>query len=333
MKIVSWNLKNIGDNKLNNPFSPIFNAFGLGNNVIDYITGLVMGNPCWNAVPNLSTNPADIFVVIELKTGGSQKGKAISGTCLPTLNNIKAKLNTLAKKNYSNNQNPTYEYDYIVPQITGYHETVGILFNTKKLKVLSAQAFRNNTTQNWINPRTPYGAKFQVLNSTDSFQVVGIHAPPPKGADGVKYRPPINYCTILPTIELATMNNTFIMGDFNCNPASYYNKEQVGGQQVQVFPFTPGLATYITLIPNGTLSSVRTKPANSMQPPANYLSDAYDNIIYNTVLQNGQELVVDLIGKARNMNANNTLLAGTNLLALVNAYNIVSDHLPVVIEW
>jgi hypothetical protein len=332
MKIVSWNLKNIGQTKLSNAFATTFNGYGLGNTVLDYITGLVMGRARWNAVTNLSTNPADVFVVIELKTGGNQKGKAISGTCIPTLNAIKNALNTLVGVLYPNNTNPPYTYDYVVPQVTGYHETVGILYNTKKMKVLSAQAFRDHATQKWINPRTPYGALFQILNSTDAFQVVGIHAPPPKGSDGVKYRPPIDYCTTLPGVSPATMDDTFFMGDFNCNPGSYYVKNVTGGT-AKVYPFT-GLSKYGTLIANGTLSSVRTKPANSQTPPANYLSDAYDNILYNASLQSAEELVVDMIGQARNMNATGTpLLVNTNLLALVNAYNKVSDHLPVVIEW
>jgi hypothetical protein len=333
MKIVSWNLRNIGQTKLANAFSPAFNAFGLGNNVLDYMVGLVMGRPRWNAVAGLSTNPADIFVVIELKTGGTGKGQGISGTCLPTLNGIRTAMNTMVGQIYPGNPNPPYVYNYIVPQIVGYHETVGILYNTQRLNVLSAQAFRDHATQKWINPRTPYGALFQVIGSPDSFQVVGIHAPPPKGGAGVKYRPPIEYCVKLPGIAPAGMANTFIMGDFNCNPASFYVKNIPGGTQ-NVFPFA-GLPAYATLIPNGTLSSVRTKLANGMPPPSNYLSDAYDNIIYNAALPvGGQELVVDLIGQARNMNfLGFPPLVATNPVALINAYNKVSDHMPVVIEW
>src|SRR5689334_11971369 len=144
MKIVSWNLKNIGQSKLTNAFSPTFNAFGLGNNVIDYITGLVMGATRWNAVASLSTNPADIFVVIELKTGGNQKGKAISGTCLPTLNDITGRLNLIVSKKYPGNPDPPYQYDYVIPVIIGYHETVGIIFNKKQLKFIQGNVFRNN---------------------------------------------------------------------------------------------------------------------------------------------------------------------------------------------
>ena len=83
MKIVSWNLRNIGNTKLTNTFTQKYLGFGLGNDVADYVAGLVMGSDRWNAVPNLSTNPADIFVVIELKTGGKKKGGAVSGTCIP----------------------------------------------------------------------------------------------------------------------------------------------------------------------------------------------------------------------------------------------------------
>jgi hypothetical protein len=338
MKIVSWNLRNIGQTKLTNTFGQTFNAFGLGNNVVDYVAGLVMGTNRWNAVPNLSTNPADVFVVIELKSGGNQKGKAISGTCIPTLNDIKAKLNTMVGVRYPANPNPPYIYDYVIPQVVGYHETVGILFNTQRLQLTSAQAFRNNSNQNWINPRTPYGAMFTIKNSNpvQTLQVVGIHAPPPsnKGGNAVKYRPPIDYSNVLRYINPVSLTNTFIMGDFNCNPNSRYTN----GNNVQVAPFQGLLgANFRTFVPNGTLSSVRTKPANANPVPSNYLSDAFDNIIFyvpSFTAQNTNELVVDMIGQARDMSQQNTPnISTTNLVALVNAYNVVSDHMPVVIEW
>lgn len=335
MKIVSWNLKNIGQSKLSNNFSVTFNAYGLGNDVLDYISGLVMGANRWNAIPGLSTNPADIFVMIELKTSGNQKGKAVGGTCLPTLNDVTARLNTLSNLRYPNPNppnpwTPPYVYSYIVPVIVGYHETVGIIYNTRTLQVVSASAFRNNTNQNWINPRTPYGALFKILANNNTFQVIGIHAPPPKGAPALKYRPPIDYCRQLTTIQPAAMSSTYFMGDFNCNPASSYTNGN--GQVLQ--PFT-NLNGYKTFIANGTLSSVRTKIASGLTPPANYLSDAYDNIIFNANLNQGNtgQLVVDMIGNARNMNANPiVVIPVNNPSAVLNAYNKVSDHLPVVIE-
>lgn len=335
MKIVSWNLKNIGQTKLGNNFSPTFNAFGLGNNVLDYISGLVMGTNRWNAIAGLNTTPADIFVMIELKTGGNQKGKAVSGTCLPTINAVTAQLNALSNIRYPNPNppnpwTPPYVYAYATPVIVGYHETVGIIYNTQRLQVLSTYAFRNNTNQNWINPRTPFGSLFKVIGTQNTFQVIGIHAPPPKGAPALKYRPPIDYCRQMSTTTPAGMTNSFFMGDFNCNPASSYTN----GNGVVLQPFT-NMVGFQTFIANGTLSSVRTKVAGTMAPPANYLSDAYDNIIFNAQLNvgNTQELVVDMIGQARNMNAFPIVnVAATNLVAVLNAFNKVSDHLPVVIQ-
>ena len=335
MKIVSWNLKNIGQTKLGNAFSPTFNAFGLGNNVLDYVSGLVMGTTRWNAVANLTTDPADIFVMIELKTGGHQKGRAVSGTCLPTINAVTAQLNVLSNIRYPNPNPPNpwvppYVYAYATPVIVGYHETVGIIYNTRTLQLLSTHAFRNNTNQNWINPRTPFGSLFRVIGTQNTFQVIGIHAPPPKGAQALKYRPPIDYSNFLATTTPAGMTNSFFMGDFNCNPASSYTN----GNGVVVVPFT-GMVGFQTFIPNGTLSSVRTKVAGGLNPPANYLSDAYDNIMFNDplVAANTQQLVVDMIGQARNMNAIPIVnVANTNLVAVLNAFNKVSDHLPVVIQ-
>jgi hypothetical protein len=334
MKIISWNLKNIGQSKLTNTFGQAFNAFGLGNNVVDYISGLVMGTSRWDAVPGLTTNPADVFVVIELKTGGNQKGKAVSGTCIPTLNDIVAKLNTLVGIRYPGNLNPPYHYNYVIPLIVGYHETVGIIFNDKALTFVGANAFRNSTNNTWINPRTPYGAQLKQNATNANFQVVGIHAPPPKGADGIKFRPPIDYSNLLQNITPAGLVNTFIMGDYNCNPASRYTN----GFGNQIAPFQGLLGVnFRTFIPNGTLSSVRTKPANALAPPANYLNDAYDNLIFYvpTLLPaSTSEIVVDMIGQSRDLSKpTKPNISTTNLVALVNAYNKVSDHMPVVIEW
>ncbi|ASU33548.1 exonuclease/endonuclease/phosphatase family protein [Mucilaginibacter xinganensis] len=328
MKIVSWNLRNISLNKLGNAFSPTFNAYGLGNNVLDYMVGLVMGTNRWNAIPNLSTNPADVFVMIELKTGGSQKGRAVSGNCLPALNAVTAALNTLVGLRYPGNPNPPYQYNYAVPLVIGRNETVGIIFNTVSLALVATNAFRNTTNNNWINPRSPFGAQFRIIANNAVFQVVGLHAPPPKGGAALKYRPPIDYCRLLPTTAPAALANTFFMGDFNCNPGSTYTN----GGGAAVSPFT-GLAGFTTQIPNGTLSSVRTKVANAYAPPANYLSDAYDNIIYNDPIPvaNVHQLVVDTIGGARNMNVVPIVYA--NLTGVLNAYNKVSDHLPVAMEW
>jgi hypothetical protein len=357
MKIVSWNLKNIGQNKLNNQFNAGYLAYGLGNNVLDFMMGLVMGSDRWNAVAGLSTTPADVFTVIELKTGGQRKGFGVTGTCLPTLNAIVNAMNLSALTRYGNNN--TYSYTYVVPPVlantngplvTGYHETVGFIYNTVSLTYRTADTLVNDTTGNYILPRTPYGCQFEFVATPGTFmQLIGIHAPPPKGSQATRLRPPIDYCRYLPTSSdgvnnYANMANTMFMGDFNCNPGSSYvsAKRDIHGNNFIIRPFPQLYANgYDSLIPNGTLSSVKTRVAAGAVPPypqTAYLSDAYDNIILNgpaAALGGGSnELVVNMIGESRNMNAVGTPnLLNTNLRALVNAFNTVSDHLPVVIEW
>jgi hypothetical protein len=72
MKIVIWNLKNIGETKLTNSTNAIMAAKGFGSNVLDFMINLVTGNSIWSSV-NPSLDPADVFVVIELKCGGQAK--------------------------------------------------------------------------------------------------------------------------------------------------------------------------------------------------------------------------------------------------------------------
>jgi hypothetical protein len=81
---------------------------------------------------------------------------------------------------------------------------------------------------------------------------------------------------------------------------------------------------------------VRVKVASANPAPANYLSDSFDNIIYNDPIPVAtvNELVVDTIGGARNMNVVPIVnIPNANLTGVLNAYNRVSDHLPVVMEW
>jgi hypothetical protein len=333
MKIVSWNLRNIGNTKLTNTFTQKYLGFGLGNDVADYVAGLVMGSNRWNAVPNLTTNPADIFIVIELKTGGKKKGGAVSGTCIPTMNNLMARLTTMVGQRYPGNPNPPYQYQYVTPQIIGYHEAVGIIFNNASLQFNASAVLRNTQNNNWITPRSVFAAQFTVRANNTSFNVAGLHAPPPGGGGAnLKYRPPIDYSNVLHTTTAAAAANTFFMGDFNTDPTYTYTN----GANQPVHPFTNlnGFRTFLTPV---TLSSVRTNVNNAFNPPANYLSDAYDNIVFNVpALQQAttRQIVVDMIGQSRNMNGMNTPnVSGTNLKLLVNAYNTVSDHMPVVIEF
>ncbi|MCB0429497.1 MAG: hypothetical protein H6585_02525 [Flavobacteriales bacterium] len=322
MKIVSWNLKNIGQTKLGNNFTATIANKGLGNNVGDYINRVVMGNVAWTNI--LTANPADIFIVIELKTGGHQKGKPVSGTCIPTITTITANMN-----NYVNGTAlaANYTYNYVTPQVVGYHEAVGIIFNTQRLTFAGNGVLRDNNNL-YINPRTPYGATFTINGTANQINVVGIHAPPPSGGANIRFKPPIDFARKVATVPQLATPNSMVSGDYNCDPTSTYTNgfgNQVGWN----------FAGYGTLLAPNTLSSVRNKVANGNPPPANYLSDAYDNLLFNFAAPMGTtQLVADVIANARDMTQNPpTALYPGNLVALVNNYNKVSDHLPVVIEF
>jgi hypothetical protein len=336
MKIVGWNLLNVGNTKLGKPLTAGFAAFGLGGNILDYIVKLAMFDDAWDNL-NLTDSPADVFVVIELKTGGSLKGGAVSGTCLPTLNTIVNAMNVWA---VANGLGATHQYAFATPLITGYHESVGVIYNTHVFNAAPAtQTLRDNVGNN-INPRTPFMASLVETATGKVFEIVGIHATP-KGGGGVNlvYKPPIDFIRKLglvteldPTLPMV-QPDYFIMGDFNCNPASTYTN----GLGVVVTGFGQLTAWhYATNIPNGTLSSLRTGVNNAFAPPANYLSDAYDNLMYNFDVPPGpiDEMVLNLIANARNMNAVGTpAVYPGNLVALLNNNRKVSDHLPFAIEF
>jgi hypothetical protein len=341
MKIVGWNLLNVGNTKLGKAFTPGFAALGLGNTIMDYITGLVMGNAVWNNL-GITNLPADVFVIIELKTGGSFKGGAVSGTCIPTLTTIVNALNVYA---VANGHAATHQYAFATPLITGHHESVGVVYNTMVFNPAPpTQTLRDNLGNN-LNPRTPFMATLTQIVGGGVFEIVGIHAPP-KGGGGVnvQYKPPVDFVRRMGTItELdATlpMNppDYFVMGDYNCNPTSTYTN----GLGAVISGFGQLIAWgYNSLIPNGTLTSLRTGVNGAFLPPANYLSDSYDNLLYNfDVPPVGpiNERVLDLIANARNFNPPPPTVPPVaaypgNLVMVLNNNRKVSDHLPFVIEF
>lgn len=335
MKVVSWNMKNVSLKKLSNKFSSTIGSYGLGNCVGDYMLNLVMGSSAWSNIANLSGNPADIFVIIELKSGGNKKGMSVSGQCLPTLNNIVTNMNKRAKalKVESN-----YDYGYAPPLVNGYHETVGVIYNKKKFSVETFKVFRDESTNKYFGKKAPAGVLLKKVGTTNGFQVIGIHAPPPKGTSGdQQFREPIQFSNQLQTIAPAGMDDSFFMGDFNCNPANtYVSGTGASAKTVTAFQgMLTGGGKFKTDIPNGTLSSVRQTYMSNLDPPASYLSGAYDNMIYNKG-NTTYEIVVDMIGNARNINAvGKPVMFGTSnptSRAILNAFNQVSDHLPVVYE-
>lgn len=326
LKIISWNLKNVSANKLDNTFQPKFRSYGLGDNVLGYIVNVVMGAANqWKGV--VSQTPADLFVVIELKTGGSKKGDAVSGQCVPTLTKIVNAMNT-----YATNAKLNYTYDAAIPLVTGQHETVGFIFNTKVLTLVKVEVEKDTVSASYLPGRTPLVATFSlVAQPLDTIRFSGIHDPPPSGAADVRMRPPIDYCVRLVNTPSANIKNTLFLGDFNCQPSDYYTKKGA-----KVYPFANLVPIgYGTRLPNNSLSSVRRRLDPEEMGPDAYLSAAYDNIIFwmpGTVPSD--EYVPDLIGNAKNVNAMPVeALYPTNGRAVLNAYNTVSDHLPVLIEF
>lgn len=328
MKIISWNLKNIGPAKLTRDFAASYSAFGLGGNVLNYITKVVTGDPAWSNLE--STKPADIFVVVELKTGGKTKGDPGNSSCLVVLPTLVNALNSVvaARQDVSND----YLYRSVTPLVTGFHETIGIIYNSKSLTLKSSGILPDLTTNAEFIPRVPFGAQFElVAQAGTSIYVAGIHSPPPEGNSRLKYRKPINYNRLLANVAYAGTTNAFFAGDFNCNPASSYMSDTGAA----VFPFS-NIPTFITRLPNGTLSSVRQKLNTAKPAPASYLSDSFDNIICNYALPaTATEVVPDLIGNARNMNAAGTPgVFAANQETVFTAYSKnVSDHLPIITEF
>lgn len=320
MKIISWNLKNIGTNKLPKEFAAVYSAYGLGGSCLDFITKVVTGDTAWDNIQ--SDNPADVFVIIELKSGGNIQGLAGTSSCLVVLPRIVNAMNTIVA---AGADAANYSYAAVPPLITGYHETVGIIYNTKALTLKSKSVPPNSTTNKGITPRGPFFANFELTSAAGgSISISGIHAPPPQGSGRLKYRKPIDFNRLLVNTGIGN-GTSFILGDFNCNPGSFYPGAGAG---TQVKPFT-NLNGFRTNIADGTLSSVRMKLAPANPPPANYLSDSFDNILFNMAAVATPESVMDLIGNARNMNG----AAATDLNTVFTAYKVLSDHLPVIIEY
>jgi hypothetical protein len=317
MKIISWNLKNIGQTKLANPINGNIAAAGYGNTVLDFMMRVVMGGGIWAGVNSLV--PADIFLVIELKSGGHNKSQAAFGTATPTITAITQAMNVVAAA-FPFPANAHYHYTFVNPLITGHHECVGVIFNDRLLTYVASGVLRDNMNR-YLNPRSPFYTSFTLNATAQPLNVIGIHAPPPQGALAVRYKNPISFCVKLPTIPFvmqALPQETCIGGDFNCDPTSVWVNNGVATS-----PFT-NLAGYATGLPNNTLTSVRKKLDNSQPGPGRYLGAAYDNLLYKLTAAPNGEYTMDLIG---NVNA-----LGVGLLAKLNSYWVVSDHLPVAME-
>lgn len=323
MRVVSWNLKNIGQGKLGVMFGNAQVRGAVGNTVLDYIARVVLGLAPWNA---LVGGPADLFVMIEVKTGGSAKNTQVSDTCVQLMTAVVAAVNAARPAAIQ----ATYHYDYITPLISGRHETVGIIYNDVVYDDMNVNAEALRDDQNhYINPRTPLLGILTNRDNDTALNVIGIHAPPPSGAANRFFQPPINYCRRLPMVtalqQAASMapETALVMGDFNCDQASAY-----AGAAGNVMGFTEltGMYQYQTGLMNNTLTSVRRKIVNGIPAPGNYLSGAYDNIFsYFEMRPMGiAQTALDLIGQAP---------AALTLQVAFNAYASVSDHIPVMMTW
>ncbi len=182
-------------------------------------------------------------------------------------------------------------------------------------------------------PRTPFGAAFSALNvkNTPALSVIGVHAPPKGGAAAIIYREPIKFCrdladtTIFDPDAKGGAKNALLVGDFNCNPDSNYLKDED-----VLTPFEPlNERAYAANLPSTSYTSLRNGLDNDEDPPVNYLSDAYDNIVSRLpdVASKQSSVVLDFIKYAPGD------LYKDHLQMLFNAYLLISNHLPVAMTF
>jgi hypothetical protein len=322
VKFISWNLRNVSDGKLLRDFSEPVASAGLGNTMLDYVVNVVMGNACWS---NVNTpRPADAFMVIELKCGGHQKGHAAFGSDAITMGMLTGAMNLYARLHGLAGD---YVYGAAPRLIVGTHETVGIIYNTQRLDNPRVQVLRDVNVR-YVNPRSPFSATFTLVGADMEFTLTGIHAPPPGGSGDQRYRRPIQFLEQMATCPALATEWQMVAGDYNCDPTDTY--ETGGGMQVGW-----EWQGYGTNLAPGTLTSVRQKIAGGQPTPEDYMSAAYDNLLFNYQAQlEEDERVLDLIGNARRMTVDPPVpLYPASRVSLLNNYNSVSDHMPMVLEF
>src|SRR5262249_36252213 len=236
-----------------------------------------------------------------------------------------------AFNNATNGQKANYRYDFVEPLLIGYRETIGVIYNTKALNYVSAAAMRT-TANRFLLPRTAFHASFTVKNTNPlrPLNIVGIHGPTsnPRTED---YREAVEFTNDLAEIgqiNQAAVNpkqDTCIGGDFNCDPLnSYALGNGTKKKKIAAFDVLDATYQYKITLPNGTLTSLKDAVVNG-----EYLSQPYDNIVFRLPSQTKKPPVkrVNLIGNAL------APLPTNNLVALFNAARLVSDHLPVTVEF
>lgn len=323
MKIMFWNLLNLGNTKLNKGLNQaVIGANGMGNNILDFIVNVSTGQAVWqNATSQV---PADVFVIVELKSGGTMKGNAGNGACLQVLPRVVQAMNALVDAQH-------YVYASVPPLVIGRHEVVGVVYNTRTLNNPQGSVVRN-VQNNFLRPRTPFLVEFNEIATNTPLNIVGIHGPTSKPASGdfrsaVRYTNNLAKCAAIQQQGNNPKHRTYIGGDFNVDPLNSYvlgnNKKR---RKILAFSALEAGRYAITLA-NNTLTSLRRALNNNYPQPENYLSQPYDNIPFLMPNVNPLPPVarVDVIGNAPTYAASQR--------ATFNAARKVSDHLPMTIEW
>lgn len=323
MKIMFWNLLNLGNTKLNKALSQgVIGANGMGNNILDYIVGISTGQAVWQGAT--STVPADVFVIVELKSGGTMKGNAGNGACLQVLPRVVQAMNALVNPQH-------YVYASVPPLVIGRHEVVGVVYNTLALNAPQGSVVRN-VQNNFLGPRTPFLVQFNQIATNTPLNIVGIHGPTSNPTSGdfrnaVVYTNQLAACPAIRQQGNIPKHATYIGGDFNVDPLNSYalgnnNKKK----KIPAFSDLK-VGNYVITLANGTLTSLRMGLNNNYPAPENYLSQPYDNIPFLKPNLNPLPPVsrVDIIGDAPTYQ--------NHQQATFNAARKVSDHLPITIEW
>jgi len=314
-----WNIFKVGSGKLKKRLSATIANGGMGNNIEDYIVKVATGNAVWQ---NATTaTPVDVLVIIELVSGGTQKDMLGYGSCLRVLSALKGSMNAAVNQ-------VNYKYKKVAPRVIGTREAVGVLYNTRTLTYVSSQSVRNTANQ-FIRPRTAFLTQFTY--NGNPLNIVGIHGPtstPQNFRASVVFTNQLGDVAEINQAALNPKQDLCVGGDYNCDSTSGYPAFQNGIQtQILAFSRLRQLYNYQISLANGTLTSLRNSVNNNLAPPANYLSQPYDNIVFQLPNQmvNPPVRRVDLIG--------NSPLYATNQIAVFNACRAVSDHLPMTIAW
>lgn len=319
MKIVSWNLRRLSRGKLTRRLQPKLRAAGMGNDVGEMICRVVLGMEPWQEVN--PGGPADVFVIIEVSSGGDHKGTAATGSGPIALASLVATFNAIANAGRApNDPNPDHQWAVVPPLVVGWHETVGIIYNTRLLTPAGSGVLRDDVYDRFFLDRTPFWARFTDRNGEPS-NVVGIHAETADGNDvgpGIRYANSLTRSDRLDVVDEMEVEDTYVAGDYNCQPEDTYG-----------YPPRPfDMEGYQTSLPHNSWSTVRKKPDSSYRPPRNYLCNPYDNLMFaiggDGPLDDWASLL-DLIGRAP------APLPTKNLQMLTQRYfSEVSDHLPIV---